>query len=371
MRRRAGGGSKETTESVKWPTGERNTWALGTPGYAPKVVVAGYRVPRQPGAILVLDHMIVTSGERHWRGRRVPKLALPRRPKSRATPVIPAGFGNPAPDGTRLAVTLRNVGMGNWGETNPRGWGRRGYPTRDACVSSWLSQYCRGMAAGKGRSSGRRRNPRMNAVLATNVRTIREIKHWTQQHLADTAGILLRTVQRIEKGDGASIETLGALANAFDVSIDFLHTDLAAVARQAQENYEELKRTRDLVPVTPVTCSAHLEIIGGSDASVMHCASEADVVQDAFASLKSNIADMLDIWNDVDPSSHRKWVKSAYEQVEALNELGLVVCVGKAKRTVRTGTGPIVFDTLYLVAWPKGEEEPVIAVEKSAYVGLE
>jgi hypothetical protein len=38
------------------------------------------------------------------------------RPKSRATPVITAGFVNPAPDGTRVAVTLDNVGVGNWGE---------------------------------------------------------------------------------------------------------------------------------------------------------------------------------------------------------------------------------------------------------------
>ena len=69
----------------------------------------------------------------------------------------------------------------------------------------------------------------MNAILAKNVRKLRDSKHWTQQHLADTAGILLRTVQRVEKGDGASVETLGALSNAFDVSIDGLQTDVDAV----------------------------------------------------------------------------------------------------------------------------------------------
>jgi hypothetical protein len=49
----------------------------------------------------------------------------------------------------------------------------------------------------------------------------------------------------------------------------------------------------------------------------MHCASEHDAAQDAFVSLKSNIADMVDIWNDVAPSSHRDWLKSAYDQVAA------------------------------------------------------
>ena len=47
----------------------------------------------------------------------------------------------------------------------------------------------------------------MNAILAQNVRIIREAKHWTQIHLAETAGIDLRTVQRVEKGDGASLKS--------------------------------------------------------------------------------------------------------------------------------------------------------------------
>jgi hypothetical protein len=41
------------------------------------------------------------------------------------------------------------------------------------------------------------------------------------------------------------------------------------------------------------------------------------------------------------------------------------VCVGKAKRVLRTRTGPIEFRTLYVVAWPKGEEKRLLAVEKS------
>jgi transcriptional regulator with XRE-family HTH domain len=108
----------------------------------------------------------------------------------------------------------------------------------------------------------------MNAVLAKNVRTLRDMKHWTQQHLAETAGILLRTVQRVEKGDGASLETLGALCNAFDVSIDVLQTDVEALMDQVRQDQEALLKTHDLISVTPVTCSAHLESVGDADACV-------------------------------------------------------------------------------------------------------
>lgn len=206
----------------------------------------------------------------------------------------------------------------------------------------------------------------MNAVLARNVKTIRDIKHWTQQHLADTAGIQLRTVQRVEKGEGASIETLGALANAFDVSIDLLQTDMEAALEQFRRAEEELRRTHYLVDVAPVTCSAHLEAIAGSDAYLTHCESEEDAVRDAFASLAANLRDMGDIWDDVDPTHHRGWVKEAYEQVEQLNRLGVVVSLGKANRTMRAGTGTVEFRTLHVVAWPKGQEKSVIAIAKSA-----
>jgi transcriptional regulator with XRE-family HTH domain len=204
----------------------------------------------------------------------------------------------------------------------------------------------------------------MNAVLAKNVRATRELKHWTQQHLADTAGILLHTVQRVEKGDGASLESLAALSNAFDMPIDALQTDLDVCLEEMQRAEEKVKQTHDLVAVTQVTCSTHLEIVGGSDASLMQCVSGEDAAQDAFAAFKSNLTDIVDIWDDVDPTDHRQWLKSAFEQVEGLNQLGIVVCVGKAKRVLRTATGPLEIRTLYVVAWPTGDQKAFIAVER-------
>ncbi len=59
---------------------------------------------------------------------------------------------------------------------------------------------------------------------------MREEQHWTQQHLADAAVITLRTIQRVERGEGASAETLQALAAVFDTTIDQLQMDWDAVA---------------------------------------------------------------------------------------------------------------------------------------------
>lgn len=97
-----------------------------------------------------------------------------------------------------------------------------------------------------------------------------------------------------------------------------------------------------------------------------HCASEDDAARDAFSALASNLKDMGNIWDDVEPTQQREWVKEAYEQVEVRNRLGVVVSVGKGNRTVQAGTGTLQFQTLYVVAGPKGQEKHVIAVENGA-----
>lgn len=60
---------------------------------------------------------------------------------------------------------------------------------------------------------------------ATKIRRWREERHWSQEHLADLAGIGTRTVQRIENGDAASYESVMALAAAFNVDVVALTVD--------------------------------------------------------------------------------------------------------------------------------------------------
>lgn len=53
--------------------------------------------------------------------------------------------------------------------------------------------------------------------LSSLVRRLRTDRGWSQEHLAEAAGISLRTVQRIETGLAAAPDTLQALAAAFQV----------------------------------------------------------------------------------------------------------------------------------------------------------
>lgn len=54
-------------------------------------------------------------------------------------------------------------------------------------------------------------------MIGDRVRAQRELRGWTQEHLAVASGVAVRTVQRIESRHAHSAETLLALAAAFGV----------------------------------------------------------------------------------------------------------------------------------------------------------
>ncbi len=207
----------------------------------------------------------------------------------------------------------------------------------------------------------------MNQWLGKNVRRMREERHWTQQHLADAADIQLRTVQRVEKGEGANAETLQALAAVFDTSIDQLQVDWDAVAaireallEESRKQEEELRKTHHVVRITPVTSSADLDIIGSTMGLMPYCFSDDDDAQDAFASLKQNAMDCLDIWDDVGATGQREFAVSLFEQTKELGKLGMVVGTG----TRRGRWHRMDVTILYLVAMPKDDVRSYIAEPK-------
>lgn len=54
--------------------------------------------------------------------------------------------------------------------------------------------------------------------IKTNaLKTLRQNKGWTQQHLADAAGLSLRTIQRVESEGNAAKETVMAICAALEI----------------------------------------------------------------------------------------------------------------------------------------------------------
>ena len=85
------------------------------------------------------------------------------------------------------------------------------------------------------------------------IQKLRLKRGWSQQQLADASGLSVRTIQRIEGGQTASIETLKSLAAVFEVDFStldpekqaMLNTDTNNPADEKQEA-EAFQYVRDL-----------------------------------------------------------------------------------------------------------------------------
>ena len=56
-------------------------------------------------------------------------------------------------------------------------------------------------------------------IDSNRIRTERERRAWSQEHLAEVAGLSLRTIQRMETTGSASFETARSIAAVFALDV--------------------------------------------------------------------------------------------------------------------------------------------------------
>ncbi len=67
------------------------------------------------------------------------------------------------------------------------------------------------------------------------VRKLRTKRSWSQEQLADFSGLNVRTIQRVENGQKASLETLKCLASVFEIEVDTLTEEITVIDKEAEE----------------------------------------------------------------------------------------------------------------------------------------
>ncbi|WP_339624038.1 helix-turn-helix domain-containing protein [uncultured Winogradskyella sp.] len=79
----------------------------------------------------------------------------------------------------------------------------------------------------------------------TNLRDIKKMRlerHWSQEQLAEMSGLSIRTIQRIENGENAGLESLKSLASVFETNIaDYDKKQEIEQIRKEEEYVQNLK----------------------------------------------------------------------------------------------------------------------------------
>ena len=65
------------------------------------------------------------------------------------------------------------------------------------------------------------------------LKQLRISRHLSQEQLAQMSGLNVRTIQRVESGHNASLETLKCLASALEVDIETLNQEAFAMDKEA------------------------------------------------------------------------------------------------------------------------------------------
>ncbi|MGB0833331.1 MAG: helix-turn-helix domain-containing protein [Psychrobium sp.] len=65
------------------------------------------------------------------------------------------------------------------------------------------------------------------------VKKLRDKKQWSQEELAQACGLNVRTIQRVESGQKASLETLKSLAAVFEVDIATLTEEITVIDKES------------------------------------------------------------------------------------------------------------------------------------------
>ena len=80
------------------------------------------------------------------------------------------------------------------------------------------------------------------------IQKLRLKRGWSQQQLAEASGLSARTIQRIETGHPASVETLKSLAAVFEIDFSTLKPEQTMTStdteRQEEEAFRYVRRLR-------------------------------------------------------------------------------------------------------------------------------
>ncbi|MDO3383308.1 helix-turn-helix domain-containing protein [Gilvimarinus algae] len=67
------------------------------------------------------------------------------------------------------------------------------------------------------------------------VKKLRLERNWSQEQLAELCGLNVRTIQRVESGNKASIETLNSLASVFEVDVSTLTEEVTVIDKNSED----------------------------------------------------------------------------------------------------------------------------------------
>jgi transcriptional regulator with XRE-family HTH domain len=203
-------------------------------------------------------------------------------------------------------------------------------------------------------------------IIGKNIRQHREERHLTQEELAMIAGVDARTIQRAESGQKLALETLKAIASAFDTTIDDLSKD------QQDAALAKFRAKYSVIDLQPLEQGADLCRLFGTHAYHFQRKGKfTDDQADSIAEFEQLVKDYGEIWGELEPMQRRDAEKNIQAVMERLLSLELAISTGVETMKIRFQTGtsePFHCSVLYVAIVPGRQPLGALVREKGGPV---
>lgn len=196
------------------------------------------------------------------------------------------------------------------------------------------------------------------AYIADQLKFMRKMFRWTQENLANAAGLTTRTIEKVESGRHRPDEqTLRSIARAFNIDgIEIFEKPTPEAQARQRAEIERASRKMVMVPSRVIRTAADFLAAFGpieyfrTDTSLV----EEDQVLDLVASMADQIRDFMDMWTEVYETDRLSYARSFAEQCNKLEKLGFHCHMGQHRQRLRDkGRHNLVFAAGFMSIRPK------------------
>lgn len=216
------------------------------------------------------------------------------------------------------------------------------------------------------------------AELGQVIRYLRELRQWSQETLAELAHTTPRTIQRVEAGSGASVNTLRSLAGAFEYQdIDIFNKPMPIPTDEqlqaAREQFEkDYVMSKALQPESG-RCLAKLAEESLGDYIEPACELSQDQVL-TFAELTDYLRDYRECAEHYSSTGRLEVYEELQSLLDRLGEQGVTLRYANAPVVHRSTSDPLIDaqpigKVLYLLGFKEGEAPEELALPRRMSIG--
>lgn len=214
--------------------------------------------------------------------------------------------------------------------------------------------------------------------LAVFIKIFREMRHWSQEQLAEISGLNVRTIQRVEQGLSASLDTRRALASAFELEdIDAFNKPFA-IPSEEEIKIQKEKFDRENVTLTAIPLTTGRQLAKLVEACAMDLSEPAfelsREMEEAFAELVDYFRCYRDCADEYSQTQKLDMYDEMQSYIDTLKVLGVSLRYAERKMQVKWGldtdSKPMSVNVLYVVGFPLGKEPEQFATSRSAGVRM-